>query len=251
MNRWIAIAAAFAATLGVAHAAEIKVMTTGAPKSVVQAVAEAYAKANGHTIALVQDTAGGVRRRVEAGEAADVIVATPEVLEALVKSGKASAGTQVDFARTGVGVGVRDGVARPDIATVDAFKRFLTAAPAIAMPDPKAGGTSAIYIEGLIQRLGLADIVKPKAKLKAGGYAADLVVEGQADYVIHQISEIIPVKGVSVVGPLPAEIQLITVYSASLSPAGAASEAARGLMAALGGAPGRAAATAAGMDPMR
>ncbi len=247
----LATALPLCGTATLASAAELKILTTGAPKQVVVAVAEAFAKANGHSIALVQDTAGGVRKRIEAGEAADVIVATPEVLDALAASGKAAAGTRVDFARTGVGIGIKEGAAKPDISTVDAFKALIASSPAIALPDPKAGGTSAVYLDGLFTRLGVGDAVRAKAKYQAGGYAADIVARGEAPVVFHQISEIRPVKGVVLVGPLPAEIQSISTYSASLSPAGAASDAAKGLMAALAGPQGKAAAEAAGMDAVR
>jgi molybdate transport system substrate-binding protein len=234
-----------------AKAAELKVLTTGAPKPVVAAVADAYAKANGHTVSLVQDTAGGVRKRIEAGEAADVVVATPEVLDALVTLGRIASGSRVDFARTGVGVGVRDGLPKPDIATVEAFKATLLAAPAIALPDPKAGGTSAVYLDGLFTRLGIADMVRAKAKYQAGGYAADIVAKGDAPIVIHQISEITPVKGVTLVGPLPADIQLTSTYSAALAASASANSAAKGLLLALAGAEGRRAAEAAGMDAVK
>ncbi len=231
-----------------AQGAELRILTTGAPKQVVQKVADAFAAANGHTVILVQDTAGGVRRRVEAGEVADVVVATPEVLDALAATAKVAPGTRRDFARTGVGIGIRDGAAKPDISTVDAVKQLIARTPSIALPDPKAGGTSAVYLDGLFVRLGVADVVKAKAKYQAGGYAAEIVSRGEAEVVFHQISEIRPVKGVTLVGPLPVEIQSITTYSASLSPAGVASDAAKGLMAALSGAAGRAAVEAAGMD---
>lgn len=230
---------------------ELRLLTTGAPRKVVDIVVADYTRTSGFKVTIAQDTAGGVRRRIEGGEAADVIVATPEVLEALVRGGRAAAGTQVDFARTGVGVGVKDGLAKPDISSVDSFRRFLTEAPSIALPDPAAGGTSAVFLAGLLQRLGMTETVMPKAKLQAGGYAADLVANGQALYVIHQISEITPVKGVTLVGPLPAEIQMITTYSGALSTAAAASPAARALMTAFAGEAGRAAAVAVGMDPVR
>jgi len=246
-----ALAFVIAATLaaGPAAAAEFKILTTGAPRKVVDAVAESLAKE--HRAAIAQDTAGGVRRRVEAGEAADVIVATPDVLEALAKAGKTAPGARVDFASTGVGIGVKEGLPKPDISTVEAIKRLVAQAPSIALPDPKAGGTSALYIESLFRKLGVAEVVNAKAKLKAGGYAADLVAAGEAVIVFHQISEIRPVKGVTLVGPLPAEIQLTTVYSAAAVANPASPEAAKAFLAAIGGAPGRAAAEAAGMDPVR
>ena len=250
MFRILTITTALMATMSGAHAADIRVMTTGAPKQVVQGVADGFQSATGHKVVFIQDTAGGVRRRIEAGEVADIIVATPDVLNALTTAGKVAAGSQVDFARTGVGVGIKDGMAKPDISTTEAFKRFLAEAPSIALPDPRAGGTSAVFLAGLFERLGVTEMVRTKAKLQAGGYAADLIVKGEAVAVIHQISEILPVKGVTFVGPLPADIQLITTYTAAL-PAGTPAEPARAFLAALGGASGSAAAKAAGMDPVR
>jgi molybdate transport system substrate-binding protein len=232
-------------------AADVRIMTTGAPRKAIDMVAERFGKEAGHTAMIVQDTAGGVRRRIEGGEAADVIVATPDVLTALEKAGKVAPGTRVDFATTGVGVGIREWLPRPAIATVEDIRKLVTEAPSIALPDPKAGGTSAVYIEGMFRKLGLDGVVNPKAKLQAGGYAADLVASGQAVIVFHQISEIKPVKGVTLVGPLPAEIQLITTYSAALSANPAAPEAAKALMAALAGPHGKAAAEAVGMDAVK
>jgi molybdate transport system substrate-binding protein len=250
MIRIVTLVSALCAFAATANAAEIKVMTTGAPKQVVQTVADGFQSATVHKVTFVQDTAGGVRRRIEAGESADIIVATPEVLNALTTAGKVAPGSQVDFARTGVGVGIKEGMPRPDISTTEAFKRFIAETPSLALPDPAAGGTSAVFLAGLFQRLGLTEVVKAKARFQAGGYAADLIVKGEAVAVVHQISEIIPVKGVTLVGPLPADIQLISTYTAAL-PAGTPGEAARAFMAALGGAQGAAAARAAGMDPVR
>ncbi len=250
MIRIATITTALLASLCAASAAEIRVMTTGAPKQVVQTVATGFETATGHKVTFIQDTAGGVRRRIEAGEAADIIVATPDVLNVLTTAGKVAPGSQVDFARTGVGVGIKEGMAKPDISTTEAFKRFLAETPSIALPDPRAGGTSAVFLAGLFERLGVKDMVAAKAKLQAGGYAADLIVKGEAVAVIHQISEILPVKGVTLVGPLPADIQLITTYAAAL-PAGTTAEPARAFLATLGGDAGSAAAKAAGMDLVR
>jgi molybdate transport system substrate-binding protein len=244
----IALAAALLTALP-AMAAEFRVMTTGAPRKVIDMVAAKFAADTAHKPVLIEDTAGGVRRRIEAGEAADVVVATPAVLDALVAAGKIVPGSRIDFATTGVGVGIKEGLPKPDISTVDAIRKLVAEAPSIALPDPKAGGTSAVYIEGLFKRLGIADAVNAKAKLKAGGYAADLVASGDAIIVFHQISEIKPVKGVTLVGPLPAEIQLITTYSAALSTGAAADSPAKAFLAAISGPAGRAAVESIGMDP--
>ena len=103
----------------------------------------------------------------------------------------------------------------PDIKTVDAFKRTLLDAKSVAYINPKAGGTTGVFFERLIEKLGIADQVRAKAKLKDGGYVADLVASGEAEIGVHVISEIVPVKGAVLVGPLPAEIQTTTTYVAA------------------------------------
>jgi molybdate transport system substrate-binding protein len=251
ITRIFAAALVLATGISAGLAAELRILTTGAPKHVIDAVADQFMKTTGHKVIIAQDTAGGVRRKIEAGEAAEIVVATPEVLDALATTQKVVPGSRVDFARTGVGVGIKQGLPLPDISSVDAIKRLLTSAPSIALPDPKAGGTSAVYLASMIEKLGLTQVVASKVKLQAGGYAADLVASGAAEIVLHQMSEIKPVKGVVLVGPLPADIQLTTIYSASLGGAAQANEPARAFMALLGGASGRAAAEAAGMDPVR
>jgi molybdate transport system substrate-binding protein len=128
---------------------------------------------------------------------------------------------------------VKAGAPAPDIASVDAFKRALLAAKSVAYIDPASGGSSGIYVAGLLDKLGIAVQVKPKAKLKKGGYVADLIVAGDAELGIHQISEIVPVKEVTLVGPLPSEIQNYTVYAAALGAAARDSEAARALIKSL------------------
>ena len=123
----------------------------------------------------------------------------------------------------------------PDIGSVDAFKRTLLAAKSVAYIDPKAGGSSGIYFDKLLDRLGIADQVRPKAKLKAGGYVAELVASGEAEIAIHQISEIVPVKGVTLAGPLPAEIQNSTIYAGGIGAAAKDGAAAKALVAFLAG----------------
>jgi len=114
---------------------------------------------------------------------------------------------------------VKDGAPKPDIGTVEAFTQAVLDAQTVAYLDPAAGGSSGIYVGGLLERLGIADQVKPKAKLKQGGAVADLIASGEAELGIHQISEIIPVKGVTLVGPLPKGIQNYTTYTAAISSA--------------------------------
>ena len=128
------------------------------------------------------------------------------------------AGSRADLAKTGVGVVVKKGAPLPDISTVDAFKRALLAAKSVAYIDPKAGGSSGIYVGKLLERLGIADAVNAKAVLIHGGEVATHVADGEAEIGVHQISEILPVRA-RLVGPLPAEIQNFTIYSAGVSAA--------------------------------
>jgi molybdate transport system substrate-binding protein len=220
---------------GPAVAAEIKVLTAGAMRGVVDALVPGFEKQTGHKVAVDNATAGALVKRIEGGEAFDVAIITPKAIGDLAQKGKVASGSRTDLAKVGMGVAVKAGAPLPDIATVEAFKRTLLAARSVAYIDPKAGGSSGIYFDGLLDRLGIADVVRPKAKLKQGGYVADLVASGEAEIAVHQISEIVPVKGVVLVGPLPAEVQNYTTYSAGVGAAARDADAARALIDHLAG----------------
>jgi molybdate transport system substrate-binding protein len=235
--------------LAPAPAAELKVLTAGAFKQVVVALVPAYERQTGNTVVVDNDTAGGLKTKIEGGAAFDVAVITPAVLKELTASGKIAGGTSVNVASVGVGVVVREGAVKPDISSVDAFKRALLAAKSVAYIDPASGGSSGIYIDKLLERLGIADQVRPKAKLKKGGHVADLIVSGEAELGLHQISEIVPVKGVALVGPLPKEIQNTTTYAAGLSASTQNKAAAQALMQVFSGAEAAAVLKSKGMEP--
>ena len=218
-----------------AAAAEIKVLTAGAMRGVVDALLPGFEQQTGHKVAVDNATAGALAKRIEGGEAFDVAIITPKAIGDLAQKGKLAAGTRTDLAKVGMGVAVKAGAPLPDIKTVETFKRTLLAARSVAYIDPKAGGSSGIYFDGLLDRLGIANSVRPKAKLKQGGYVADLVASGEAEIAVHQISEILPVKGVVLVGPLPAEVQNFTTYSASVGAAARDVAVARALIAHLAG----------------
>ncbi len=232
-----------------AAAAEIKVLTAGAFKQVVLALVPDFEKQSGHKVIVDNGTAGQLKKRIEGGEAFDVTVITPGVVDDLAGKGKIAAGTRVNLASVGVGVVVKEGAPKPDVSTVDAFKRALLAAKSVAYIDPASGGSSGIYIDKLLERLGLADQIRPKAKLKKGGHVADLIVSGEAELGLHQISEIVPVKGVSLVGPLPKEIQNITTYAAGLSASAKDKGAAEALIKAFSGSAAAAVLKSKGMEP--
>lgn len=233
-----------------AEAGAIKVVSGGAFKQVLNALAAQYRKESGTTLDIAYKTVGQHLALIRAGkEEFDVAILTPEAIDGLAKDGKIVPGTRINLAKTGVGVVVKAGAPLPDISTVAAFKRALLAAKSVAFIDPKAGGSSGIYVEGLLQRLGIADQINAKAVLVHGGAVADHIADGEAEIGIHQISEILAVAGVTLVGPLPAEIQHDTVYAAGVATAARNADAARALVKFLAGPHARAVIEAKGMKP--
>jgi molybdate transport system substrate-binding protein len=233
-----------------AQAAEIKVVSGGAFKQVLNALAAEYRKEAGIKLDITYRTVGQHLDLIRSGqEEFDVAVLTPAAIDDLAKAGKIVAGTRADLAKTGIGVVIKAGAPAPDISTVDAFKRALLAAKSVAFIDPKAGGSSGIYVEGLLARLGIADQVNAKAVLVHGGAVADRVADGEAEIGIHQISEILPVAGVRLVGPLPPEIQNFTVYAAGVGAAAKDGNTARALVKFLAGPSALPIIKAKGMDP--
>jgi molybdate transport system substrate-binding protein len=234
-----------------ANASEIKVLTAGAYKQVVLALVPNFEKQTGHKVVVDNGTTGQLKKRIEGGEAFDLLVITPAVVDEMIASGKLVAGSHVNLASVGVGVVVKEGAPKPDIGTVDKFKQALLAAKSVAYIDPASGGSSGIYVDKLLVKLGIADQIKPKAKLKQGGHVADLIVSGEAELGIHQISEIVPVKGAALVGPLPKEIQSTTTYAAGLSTSAQDKGAVKELIEYLSGPDAAAVLKSKGMEPAK
>lgn len=244
------LATALSLAMSHAQAAEMKVVSGGAFKQVLNALAAEYQKRTGTKLGISYRTVGQHLALIRSGqEAFDVAILTPAAIDALAKEGKIVSGTRADLAKTGIGVMVKAGAPAPDISTVDGFKRALLAAKSVAFIDPKAGGSSGIYIEGLLVRLGIADQVNARAVLVHGGAVADRVADGEAEIGIHQISEILPVPGVKLVGPLPAVIQNFTVYAAGVGAAAKDGKAVRDFIKFLAGPSARRVVKAKGMDP--
>ena len=219
-RRWLTLILVGVATaLGAAPASaeEVKVQSAGAVRAIVTELAEAFRQETGHTVALSFGTVGVSRTRLAGSEPLDVVIMTDVAIDDAIREGRVVAGSRTDLARTGMGVGVREGAPRPDIGTPEAFKASLLAARSLVYVDPAQGATSGIHFKSVLERLGIADAVRPKTQLVPGGYPAEKVASGEAELVVHQISEIVPVKGVVMVGPLPGDLQKITVYSAGLA----------------------------------
>ncbi len=239
----------FAAALALltlpALAAELKVLTAGAYKPVLLALAPAFERASGHKLVVDNDTAGGLQKRVAGGEAFDVLVVTPAALTALASQ---VSGTPRPLAKVGIGVAVKRGAPLPDVASVEAFKRALLAARAIATVDPAAGGTSGIYLWRWFEKEGIAAALRPKAVLVPGGMSAEKLVSGEAEIAVQQMSELLAVPGAQVVGPVPAEMQNWTVYAGVPAAATREPAAAAALLEFLAGPAAREVLAARGME---
>jgi molybdate transport system substrate-binding protein len=232
-----------------ATADTVKVLTSGAFKQVVVAMVPAFEARTGHKIEVANDTAGALAKRVAGGEAFDLLVLTPAALQPLVKDGKVLPDSIAPLAKVGIGVAVKAGAPKPAIGTVEEFRHALIDVRKIAYIDPASGGTSGIYLDGLFEKLGVAQVVRPKAVLVAGGLSAEKLVSGEADLAIQQVSEILPVTGVDLVGMLPPEIQNYTTYAGALGAASTHRAAAAEFLKSLASEEGRQTLRSKGMLP--
>lgn len=248
------LAASFIACLlfcaNAVQADTIKVLTTGAFKQVLVGLAPAFETKTGHKLDIHNDTAGALSKRIDNGETFDVLVLTPGGLKALGERGVVDPRSIKPLAKVAIGVAIKAGAPKPAIGTVDEFKQALMQAKRVAYIDPKSGGSSGIYLDQWFEKAGLADMIRPKAELVQGGLVAERLVSNQADLAIHQISEILPVQGVDLVGPVPEAIQNYTLYGVAVSSRTQHSEAAKSFVALLSHPDAAEVIRAKGMSPL-
>jgi molybdate transport system substrate-binding protein len=230
---------ALALAAGSACADEIRVLSGGAARSPLQAALPAFEARTGHKVAIAFAPAGEIAKRVAAGEIHDLLILPEENVAGYEKQGKAVAGSRAPLGKVGIGVAVNERAAAPDVSTPDALKAALLAAKSVVYIDP-ARGTSGKHFAGVLQSLGIADQVNAKATLGSGGYVVAPVGRGEIELGVHQITEILPVPGVKLVGPLPPALQKWTTYTAVAMPGSKSPGAARSLVALLTGAEARA-----------
>ena len=228
----------------------IKVMSAGAVKTMVAALGAEFERESGVTIDYNFGTAGALRDRVKGGETADLVVVSQSAIAELAKLGLVVPGTVTDLGRTVTGVIVREGAPRPDISTPDAFKQALRKARSVAYTDPKAGGTGGIMFAALLEKLGLAAEVNAKAVLGKGGFdVSQIVADGRAEIGTTFISEALPVKGLTVVCPLPGDLHNTNTYTAAVHARAANPAGAEAFLRKLTAPATRARWTAAGLEP--
>ena len=210
-----------------AEAAELMVLSGNGARAAVVELGARFERASGHKLAIQFHVNPEVKRKIEAGEAFDVAILNPPVLDDLIRQGKIAADTRAVIGRSGIGVAVRAGAPKPDISSVAAFKRALLNATSVAYPGEGASGK---YFVGLVDRLGIATEMKPKMRPTPAEYNVEVVARGEVDLVVVVASRISGVPGVELVGRIPQELQTWIGFTAGVGSAAKEPEAARAMI---------------------
>jgi molybdate transport system substrate-binding protein len=245
-----AIGLAFLTAASAAGAAEIKVMSTVAMTATLDELKPRFEIATGNKVTIVYSVIADLRKRIQEGETADVMILSRAALDELQGQGKVASDSVVDVATSYVAIAVRAGAAKPDIGSVDALKRTLLAAKSIVYADPAKGGASGVHFAKVLDRLGIADQMKSKTILVPGAQAAEVVAKGEAEMGVAQASEIVPIAGAQLVGPLPGNLNNVTVFAAGIGAASKDPAAATALIRFVTGPVGARVLKSKGMDPV-
>ena len=211
-------------------AALIVFSTIGVRSAAEQLLAQ-FNKTSGHKLAVSWGTAPMLVKRIEDGDTADVVILSRAGIDALNKLGKIASGAEVTLASSGVGIAVKAGAPKPDISTPEALKRTLLAAKSIAYSEPSAGGASGVYFAKLLERMGIAEEMKPKTKYPPpGGFSANLLMTGEAELAVQQKPELLHVAGAEIIGLLPGDLNVVTEFAVAIMAACKNGEAGKALI---------------------
>jgi molybdate transport system substrate-binding protein len=228
-------------------AAEIKIMTPRSMWTVLKEIGPEFERTSGYKLKVDTDIAATLADRIIGGESFDIFVGPPVQIDRLIKNTKIVAGTRTPIARSGIGVEVRAGSPKPDIGTVDAFKRTLLNAKSIGYL--KQEGTSGAYLHGLLDRLGISEAIRSKVVRPEADVVSELVAKGEIELGMVVITQIMTTPGVALVGPIPEELQSYVRWSGAVSANSTAPEAARDLIRFLAGPAALPVLKAQGMEP--
>jgi molybdate transport system substrate-binding protein len=235
-----------------ASAAEVRVMISGGLSAAYKALVPEFERATGHKVLTAYGpsmgtTTNAIPVRLERGEPADVLIMVGYALEDLAKKGKVTAGTSVDLVKSPIGVAVKSGTPKPDISTADAVKRALLAVKTVAYSDSASG----VYVSTeMFGKLGIADEMKDKARKIPATPVGEIVARGDAEIGFQQMSELKPVEGIDIVGPLPDELQKITIFSAGIASVSKEPDAGKALIKFLASPAARPEIVKSGLDPI-
>ena len=212
---------------------EIKVLSTTAMKTSLDELAAEFERTTGHTLTFSFGPSARIAKMVADGEAHDVAIVTDEGHKTLTAQGRLVAGFRADVARSAMGFAVQKGATKPDISSAEKFKTAMLAAKSLGMSNPVGGGQSGANLVRIFEKLGIADAMKPKCTYGPGGPAGligNFLVRKEVEVGIQQMPELMAVPGIDIVGPLPPDIQTMTVFSAGLSTAAKNADGARALI---------------------
>ena len=229
-------------------AAELTLMSTVALSATLDEVKPKFESATGHKVTIVYGVIAELKKRIQDGETADVMLLSRAALDDLQSQGKVAAGSIANVASSSVSVAARAGAPKPDISTSDALKRTVLASKSIVYADPARGGASGVHFAKVLEKLGIANDMKAKTILVPGAQAAEVVSRGEAELGVAMASEIVPIAGAQLVGPLPAELGMSLVFSAGMGPASKDPAAAKALIQFVTGPAVAAVLKAKGMD---
>jgi molybdate transport system substrate-binding protein len=247
---YLTLAAGLFGAQATASAADIKVYSTIGVKSALEELAPRFEKATGHKVAITWGLISSLTKKAEAGEVPDVLIVAPAGIDSLSKAGKIAPGSGARLGVSQFAIGVKQGAPKPDIATVDAFKKALLAARAIGYTNPAAGGASGVYFAQVIERLGIADQIKAKSKFPPpAGFVGELLTRGEVDLAIQSKPELTTTPGVDVVGPFPGEFARSSSFAAGVGANAKDPAAANALVKFLSSPDGQAVFKAKGFDP--
>jgi len=247
--RFLVPACLFLLAISPANAKDLRILTGAGMSMPVEALAADYGRRTGVHVSVISDTAGGVQKRMEAGEKFDLVIGTTAVLDTLTREDKVSA-QHADLAQMVAGISAQKGATNPAIGTGDQVKASLLAAKTIAYVDPASGGITGVFFLSQADKLGVGQEVRAKAVLKPNGKAvATAVANGEAQYGVTLISEMLPNPGVTV-WPLPDELQMTTIYTAAIASNAENEMDASAILADLRGEKGRKANIKAGLKPV-
>ena len=247
----LSLLAFYLVTTVAAEASEVKVMISGGLTAAYRELVPQFERATGNTVITVYGPSMGTTEnaipvRLARGETADVLIMVGDALDAMIEQGRAGAANRVDLVRSPIGMVVRAGAKKPDISTPTALKQTLLNAKSVVYSDSASG----VYVgTQLFKRLGIAEEMKDKARMIPAEPVAAVVARGEAELGFQQISELLPVPGADLVGPLPAEIQKITIFSAGMTTNARQSDAGKVLIAFLASSAAAPALTKAGLEP--